>query len=37
MALQYVLSDYVAEAMAEALYDKLEDATFAGKIPSVRA
>jgi len=34
MPLQYVLSDYVAEAMAEALYDKLEDSTFAGKIPS---
>jgi predicted RNase H-like HicB family nuclease len=34
MPLQYVLSDYVAEAMAEAIYDKLEDETFAGKIPS---
>ncbi len=34
MPLQYVLSDYVAEAMAEALYDKLEDGSFAGKIPS---
>jgi len=34
MPLQYVLSDYVAEAMAEATYDKLEDETFAGKIPS---
>ena len=34
MPLQYVLSDYVAEAMAEAIYDNLEDQTFAGKIPS---
>ena len=27
-------SDYVAEARAEVSYDKLEDATFAGKISS---
>ncbi|HEY6271773.1 MAG TPA: hypothetical protein VIX19_07245 [Terriglobales bacterium] len=30
----YVLSDYVAEALAEALYDKLEDGSYAGRIPS---
>ena len=34
MAPRYVLSDYVARAMAEAVYDKLEDSTFAGRIPS---
>ena len=34
MSLQNVLSDYVNEAMAEALYDKLEDGTFAGRIPA---
>ena len=30
----YVLSDYVAEAMAEAAYDKLEDGSYSGHIPS---
>ena len=30
---RFVLSDYVAEAMAHAIYDKLEDGTFAGRIP----
>jgi len=34
MGPKYVLSDYVAEAMAQAVYDKLEDLTFAGRIPS---
>jgi len=33
VAVKYVLSDYVAEALAEAVYDKLEDGTFAGRIP----
>jgi predicted RNase H-like HicB family nuclease len=33
MAIQFVLSDYVEEAMAHAIYDKLEDGTFAGRIP----
>lgn len=31
--IRYVLSEYVEHAMAQALYDKLEDDTFAGKIP----
>ena len=31
---QYVLSDYVELAMSQAVYDKLEDETFAGRIPS---
>ena len=32
MAVQYILSDYLGQAMAEAIYDKLEDQTFVGKI-----
>jgi predicted RNase H-like HicB family nuclease len=31
--LRYVLSDYVAAALADAAYDKLEDGTFSGHIP----
>jgi len=34
MGVQYILSDYVEQAMALAAYDKLEDGTFAGRIPS---
>lgn len=30
---QYILSDYIERALAEAEYDKLEDATFFGRIP----
>lgn len=33
MAVRYVLSDYVDAAMAQASYDKLEDGTFAGRVP----
>ncbi len=33
MAVQFILSDYVEQAMAQAVYDKLEDGTFAGRIP----
>jgi len=29
-----ILSEYIEQAMAEALYDKLEDGTFASRIPS---
>jgi len=29
----FVLSDYLNQCMAQAMYDKLEDATFAGRIP----
>ena len=36
MASSYILSDYLQKAMAEAEYDKLEDATFFGKIPSCK-
>ena len=34
MAGHYVLSDYFAAALSEATYDKLEDNTFVGRIPS---
>ena len=36
MAIRYILSEYVAQAMAQAVYDKLEDSTFSGRIPSCR-
>jgi predicted RNase H-like HicB family nuclease len=31
--IRYILSDYVKQAMSEAVYDKLEDDTFVGRIP----
>ena len=34
MAIRYILSEYIEQAMAEAVFDKLEDGTFAGRIPS---
>ena len=34
MLARYVLSEYVGQAMAEAAYDKLEDGTYAGRIPA---
>ncbi|MEH2046142.1 type II toxin-antitoxin system HicB family antitoxin [Nostoc sp.] len=33
MAIRFILSDYVDRAMSQAIYDKLEDGTFAGRIP----
>ena len=33
MAVQYILTDYVDMAMAQAVYDKLEDGSFSGHIP----
>jgi len=36
MATRYILSEYVDRAMAQAVYDKLEDATFAGSIPACK-
>jgi len=33
MAIRYILSEYVDQALAQAVYDKLEDGTFAGRIP----
>ena len=34
MDVQYVLTDYVEQALAEANFDKLEDGTFTGQIYS---
>ena len=36
MPAKYILSEYVEQAMSAALYDKLEDGTFTGKIPSCK-
>ncbi len=33
METRFILSDYVEQALAAATYDKLEDASFAGRIP----
>jgi len=33
VAPRYVLSDYVGEALAQAAYEKLEDGSYAGRIP----
>jgi len=33
MVVRYILSDYVTQAMAQALYDKLEGGNYAGRIP----
>jgi len=34
--IRYILSEYVEQVMAQAVYDKLEDGTFAGRIPPCR-
>ena len=34
MTVQFVLTDYQNHAMARAVYDKLEDGSFSGRIPS---
>ncbi len=34
MTTRYVLTEYVELALAHAVYDKLEDGTFAGRIPA---
>lgn len=34
MSKRYVLSEYVESAMAQALYDKLEDGSFSARIPT---
>ena len=36
MAKGKMLSEYIAQAMAQAVYDKLEDGTFSGRIPSCK-
>jgi predicted RNase H-like HicB family nuclease len=34
MPIQYILTEYIDQAMAQAEYDKLEDSTFSGRIPA---
>ena len=36
MTENYILSDYINAAVSQAIYDKLEDATFVGKIPACK-
>ena len=36
MDVHYILTDYIDRAMAQAEYDKLEDNSFAGRIPSCK-
>ncbi len=36
MATRYILSEYVQQAMSQAVYDKLGDGTFAGRIPACK-
>ena len=36
MSTRYILSDYVGQTMALAVYDKLEDGSFAGSIPACK-
>jgi len=33
MGVQFILTNYVEQALSQAVYDKLEDGTFAGRIP----
>jgi predicted RNase H-like HicB family nuclease len=36
MSVRFVLTEYVDQAMKDAVYDKLDDGTFAGRIPSCK-
>jgi len=36
MAVRFVLTGYVGQLMDQALYDKLEDGTFSGRIPECK-
>jgi len=36
MGVKFILTDYVENALSQAVYDKLEDSTFAGRIPQCR-
>ncbi|MBT9168144.1 MAG: hypothetical protein DDT19_01489 [Syntrophomonadaceae bacterium] len=36
MAVQFILTKYVSQAMVHAIYDKLEDGTFVGRIPTCK-
>jgi len=36
MATDFIISGYIRQAMAQAEYDKLEDGSFSGRIPSCK-
>ncbi|MEX0728128.1 MAG: hypothetical protein WEB58_12080 [Planctomycetaceae bacterium] len=36
MGVQFIISEYIGQAMAQADYDKLDDGSFAGRIPSCK-
>ena len=36
MTKHYILSEYIDQAMEQAVYDKLEDNSFSGRIPSCK-
>jgi predicted RNase H-like HicB family nuclease len=36
MEIRFILSDYMDQAMARAAYDKLDDGSFAGRIPDCK-
>ena len=36
MAVQFILTEYVTLALADAVYDKLDDGSFSGRIPSCK-
>jgi predicted RNase H-like HicB family nuclease len=36
MATNFIISEYIEHAMAQAEYDKLEDSSFSGRIPSCK-
>jgi predicted RNase H-like HicB family nuclease len=36
MGVQFVLTDYVEQASSQAVYDKLVDGTFSGRIPQCK-
>lgn len=36
MGVQFILTDYVGQALSQATYDKLGDGTFAGRIPQCK-
>ena len=36
MSTHYILTDYVNQLLSSAIYDKLEDGSFIGKIPSCK-
>jgi len=36
MGVQFIISEYIRRAMAEAEYDKLDDGSFSGRIPACK-